>query len=115
MKSLANSLENFLVGQQRGIPQASEAFLRSERNPNIRNFRPGNQPGPELLDPFNGSGSAIANSGFGQGVGGLVEMARHFLPSHGFGRQTPSTNKELGNRNVIDAVMDLRTMANAAK
>lgn len=70
--SLANHI-NFLT-QERQIPEASPEFLASARNPNIRNFGPGQEPTftNPILAMLAGApgraGNSIANSLAGVGV-----------------------------------------------
>lgn len=70
--SLANTL-NFLatkLGGQRQIPAASDEFLSSARNPNIRNFAPGKEPQFQspILQMLMGGAGQNAGKGVGQSL-----------------------------------------------
>jgi len=105
--SLADTI-NFLT-QQRQIPAASPEFLGSVRNPNIRNFGPGQQPqftDPILQQFYNAPGQAVR--GAGNFAGGALSSLANFL-----GMQ--AVRPEMAIRENVDDNVITRTQRNKIK
>ena len=77
--SLANTL-SFLGSQitgNRQIPAAPQSFLESARNPNIRNFAPGQEPqfqNPMLALLMGGAGKNAGQGGAGLALSGAPQQ-----------------------------------------
>lgn len=111
--SLANTLQ-FLQSQvnpgQRQIPEASPEFLASARNPNIRNFGPGQQPefqSPIIQMLMNAPGRAAGSiadtlAGVGVSEGNVARPAGSISPE-----SIPQ-----GNRGAMAGIMRMLGLSN---
>lgn len=107
--SLANTL-SFLSSQLTGnrqIPAASDEFLQSANNPNIRNFAPGQEP--QFRNPILAMLMGGAGRNAGQGVGQSLALQQQ-PPSQDGGFM----QKLLGLDNVGNAISQRQAQIDAA-
>lgn len=103
--SLANTL-SFLASQVTGnreIPAASPEFLASARNPNIRNFGPGQQP--EFQNPMLALLMGGAGQNAGKGDGGLALS----------GAIQPQTTPPQGNKGALSGILRMLGLDNLSR
>ena len=113
--SLANTL-SFLASQATGnrqIPAASDEFLQSANNPNVRNFGPGQQPEAGMLDPM----LALLTGGAGKNAASPVmnklsqSLAVNEQTPQGAGGNTPPQ----GNQGFLAGIMRMLGLENVSK